>query len=95
VVYLAKHWKWQEKGENIHLYCPILSKGVSDFKTLREIYKELHELEATMVGVYPNSVMYTRVEHPHIIKIMTKLGYKPYFVNLDKETIWFKKPLRR
>jgi hypothetical protein len=95
VGYSGKYWKFREKGENIHLYCPILTQGVSTFKAYREIYKELKLVENSMYGRYPNAVMFTGINHPHIMKLMAKVGYSPYYLNLEKETIWFKKPLRR
>ena len=89
-----KHWEFQEKGENVHLFCPILQDGINSFKLYRGIYKELKELEKILSSKYSTAVMYTKINLDNVIKIITKLGYTPYFVNLEYDSIWFKKALR-
>jgi hypothetical protein len=91
VVCSTSHWKFKEKNEGVHLFCPLLSKGVKSLGTLREIYKELKGLEQLLGTRYPTAFIYTRIKHSNMIKIITKLGYTPFFVNLEYETIWFRK----
>jgi hypothetical protein len=91
----VKHWRFKEKGGNVHLFCPILDEGVKKFKQYREIYTELKELEKSLSLKYSTAVMYTDMSHINIIKLLTKVGYTPYFVNLEYNSIWFKKALRR
>ena len=88
-----KYWKYEQRGENIHLFCPILSGGVYKFKDFRGIYKELKLLEKFFESKYIYSLIFTRLTHDNVMKIITKLGYKPYFINLEFNSLWFKKPL--
>ena len=88
-----KYWEYQEKGQNIHLFCPLLDQGVYEFRLFRAIYKELKEVEKFFMFKYPFAVVYSKLYHDHMIRIITKVGYVPYFVNLKCNTIWFKKML--
>ena len=90
-----QYWKMKEKGSKIHFYCPVLdSKCDKSFKMLRAMYKELKYIESVMGKRYSTAVMYTEIKYQNVVKMITKLGYEPYYTNLDFYTIWFKKSLR-
>jgi hypothetical protein len=90
-----QYWKIKEKGSKIHFYCPALdSEYRKSFKMLRVMYKELKYLESVMSKKYSTAVMYTETKNLNVIKIIIKLGYEPYYTNLEFFTIWFKKSLR-
>jgi hypothetical protein len=88
-----EYWEYKEKGHNIHLFCPLLDQGVYKFKLFRAIYKELKQVEEFFKFKYPYAVVYTKLYHDHMIRIITKAGYTPYFINLEYNTIWFRKML--
>ena len=93
---MGKHWKVNETAPYLWIYCPIMDGKIGSFKVKREIYKELKELEDniksnTLLGWMAN----TDLEHAHIMKFFTKIGAKPFEINLKDEKIWFYKNLRR
>ena len=90
-----QYWKMKEKGSKIHFYCPALdSKCEKSFRMFRVMYRELKYLESVMSKRYSTAVMYTETKHLNIIKMIGKLGYEPYYTNLEYSTIWFRKSLR-
>lgn len=65
-----------------------------NFRTMRIIYKEFKELETNLKPKYKEIVMYTHINYPHIMIIITKLGYTPFYLSLQKNVLWFKKEMK-
>jgi hypothetical protein len=89
-----KYWELEEKPNGIHLFCPILENGVK-LGIFRAIIKELKELELNLSDKYQTALIYTKIEFANIIRMAAKLGYKPYYINLEYDSIWFKKEIGR
>jgi len=68
--------------------------GYLTFHNKRVIYKEFKELEKTLKMKYREITVYTHLDRPHIMRMITKLGYKPFHLSLEKNVLWFKKETR-
>ena len=90
-----KHWKFEDlKNGWVNIYCPTLHEGISDFKTKREVYVELKQIESDLKDAgFTGWAAWTYVKNPHIMKMYAKVGAQPYRLNIKQETIWFKKEL--
>ena len=89
---------WQVLGENvggwIFIVCPIMNKPIKEFRVKRGIYKELLNLEKMVVSKGLRGwVGYTRLDNAHIMRMFAKLNAIPFFVDLKKDRLWFKKKL--
>jgi len=90
------HWKSQFiNNEWLWIWCPIMDEDIKDFKTLREIYKELKGIEA---GIKASNTVrgwigYTKLKNAHIMRMYAKLGAVPYKINLKDDNLWFRREL--
>ena len=57
-----------------------------EFKTL-EKHLTVHP---TLVGW----IMWASLKHQHIMVLITKLGAMPYYIDIRRKRLWFKKVLR-
>ena len=89
----TNHFGFKEKGKNVHLYSKLISEGVTDFGTWREVFIEMRYLEKMLGDKYSRAVIYTGIDNDHFMKILVKLGYQPYHINLKRNSIWFQKPI--
>ena len=89
------HWKFEDlRNGYVNIYSDTINAGIDDFKTKREVYKELKEIESGLKDVgFTGWVAWTYIINPHIMKMYVKVGAQPYRINLKQETIWFKKEL--
>ena len=90
------HWKFENlRNGYANIFCQAITDGISDFKTKREVYIELKEIEAGLKQAgFCGWVAWTYLNNIHIMKLYVKIGAQPYRINLTQETIWFKKELQ-
>jgi hypothetical protein len=89
-----KYWEFEKEKEGVHLFCPVLEDGVK-IGVFRSVVKELRKLESILSAEYDTALIYTKIEFGAIIRMLTKIGYKPYYINLEYDSIWFKKQIGR
>lgn len=87
------HWEYLDRGNAAVVYCPILTKGVTSFKIKREIYEEFKELELKLSSKYKMIYCHTRIKYPNVIRMLAKLGTRPFSIDLKEDIIWFVKDL--
>ena len=89
------HWKFQDlQNGYANIFCQAITDGIDDFKTKREVYVELKEIESGLKDAgFAGWVAWTKIDNPHIMKLYVKVGAQPYRLNLKQETIWFKRML--
>ena len=97
--YQLEWFEVKEFKEGALLYCPILEDGLNGkpnkFGKCRKIVCELRRLEKQLSEVYPYLVMHTELKNSHIMRFYSKLGYTPYSLNVEYDTLWFVKKFVR
>lgn len=90
---IITHWKTENRGKYAYLYSPTLDerKKIEDFKTKRQIYRELKLMERNLSRVYKGCITNTKITNVHIIRFLTKLGYRPYGFDILRNNLWFAK----
>ena len=89
------HWKFEDlRNGYANIFSDTINAGITDFKTKREVYKELKEAERGLSEIgFKGWVAWTYLVNTHIMKMYVKVGAQPYRINLKQETIWFRREL--
>jgi len=95
---VSKHWGYTVfvSDKNwANIFCPTTHEyRVNGFGDMRAIYRELKSLELDLKKLgFKGWVLWTQLANMHMMKILTKLKSLPYFIDVKRETIWFKKEL--
>jgi len=93
------YWLYHSAGLGwMDIGCPIIDdeKGSESFGIRRKVYKEFKELEEYLKGAVGiiGWVMWTYLENAHIMRFLTKLGGKPYGIDLKENKLWFCKEFK-
>lgn len=67
------------------------------FSVQKEILKGFKALEKCLL-IHPNIigwVSWTKLKHQHMMVFFTKVGARPYYIDIKLKTIWFRKVLNR
>ena len=91
---LNEHWGFTNfKNGYANIYCPTFTEDrVGGYQMRKNIYKCFKDLESLLKETnYVGWVTWTKLENPHIMKFLKKVGANPYEIDIKFETIWFKK----
>jgi len=87
--------KVEDKGRYCSLHSPIWAKATeATFAQKREFVKQFRILEKSLIGKYEGWNAYTTLENHRVMRILTKVGAVPYYINLEHNTIWFYRRLK-
>jgi NADH:ubiquinone oxidoreductase subunit len=78
----------------VQLNSPAMSRGLSSFREKRVVFNEFKTIESLIPDNYNGWIAYTKTDNPHMMRIFTKLGAKPYRIDLEYNNIWFVKNIR-
>ena len=92
--YNMGYWEVRCSKNYAFLCCPIM-EGLLTFKEKRLIYQQLKILERTLKTQGKSEVVcYTGLKNEHIMRMLAKMKYSPFYISLKKNILWFKKELK-
>ncbi|MCP4262824.1 MAG: hypothetical protein GY774_35745 [Planctomycetes bacterium] len=92
-----KYWQVRihRKFANVVIItCPVMNNSDLSFGVKRGIYKELRRLEGVLPIDTDYWAGYANMNDPHIMKMWAKVDAQPFYIDLKKDRIWFKKRLK-
>lgn len=91
-----KHWKYKQHNPEVAIvWCPTIHDGFAKgFNIKKQVILELKRLHKDLkLFGFQILVMYTELQNPHIMRLLTKVGYDPYIIDLNTNRLWFRKEI--
>ena len=88
-VAFSKHGTWEVRRSKNYAFicCPLMNQFLT-FSQKKQVYTDLKDLEFKLATDDVVQIIgYTRLDKPNIMKMFTKVGYKPFHISLKKEVI--------
>lgn len=87
-------WETGRVNDWLFICCPIMedAKASRSFAVRRVIIEGFRTIERMVTDMKLKGwIGYTNLQNPHIMKMWAKHGGVPYWIDVKKEQLWFKK----
>ena len=87
----------EDKETYCSLHSPLWARATeATFAEKRAFFKEFRQIERFIfTSKYQGWNAYTKLDNPKVMRILTKAGAHPYYIDLEYNSIWFYKEVKR